>query len=163
VRNHAEEHDETQAQKPEPKAALEQIPAGGFEAARQIAIVQMAHFVALKRYLSPRKGQTDGDESQQVPETSAPGIGPTRSRHPKAHPAPYGSGRPITPRAEDRELGEGKEKQEERDAGESFGAFELDADEEVHKVDRHEDREREQETEQELLGGAGIFSRIARH
>jgi hypothetical protein len=58
-------------------------------------------------------------------------------------------------------LTKGIEKQDQRNAGKRLGALGLDADQKVSEIDRRQDRERKQKAKQELLGGPGIFQRMA--
>ena len=46
------------------------------------------------------------------------------------------------------------EEQKERNAREGLGPFRFDADEKIQDIDRHQDGERKQKTEQEFLGRA---------
>ena len=101
--------------------------------------------------------QAKCQQSKHTPQTGAPGIGPARARHPKSHAAPHGARRPITPRTEDRELAEGVEEQDQRNAGERLRPLGLNTDKKVCEIDRRQDGERKQKADQQLLGGSGIF------
>jgi hypothetical protein len=67
----------------------------------------------------------------------------------------------VTPGAKNRELAEGIEEQKQRQAGERLGPLDLNADQEIDEIDRHQDRKREKKTDQKLPRGAGIFRGIA--
>ncbi|MEY9426334.1 hypothetical protein ABH975_001649 [Bradyrhizobium ottawaense] len=119
------------------------------------------HLVAFERGLAPGQRQAERQEHEQAPRHGAERIGPARAVHPEADAAPNGARQPVTSRAKNRELAEGVEADEQRRRGKPLPALELDADQEVGEVDRHQDREREQEADQQLLGAAGIFGGIA--
>ncbi|MGY3076282.1 hypothetical protein ACVWZZ_002653 [Bradyrhizobium sp. LM6.10] len=140
---------------------MKKRPAGACEFAAQIAEMGVPHLVAFERRLAPRQCETKRQEHQQAPQHGAERIGPARSVHPEPHAAPDRARQAIAPRAKDRELAEGVETDEQRRRGKTLPALELDADEKIGEIDRHQDREREQKADQQLLGPAGILGGIA--
>ena len=100
-------------------------------------------------------------DHQQAPQRRLQGIDPARAGHPEAHAAPYRARQPVAPRAIDRELPEQIEEGDQGNAGERLIALGLEADEKIAEIDRHQDRERDQKSDQQLLAAAGIFGGIA--
>ncbi|MGY4433854.1 hypothetical protein ACVWWO_006331 [Bradyrhizobium sp. F1.13.1] len=140
---------------------MKNVQPSAWKIAAQIAVMGVPHLVAFERGLAPRQCEPKRQKHQQAPQHGAERIGPARAVHPESHAAPDRPRQAIAPRAKDRELAESVEADEQRRRGKALPALELDADKEVSEVDRHQDREREQEADQELLGPPGIFGGVA--
>ncbi len=117
----------------------------------------MPHLVALECGFTPRQHQAEGQPDQYAPECSVRSIGPPRTGHPEPHPAPHRAGQAIASRPVNGELPEQVEKCQQGKAGESLEPGGFDADQKIDQVDRHDDREREQEADQQFLAASGIF------
>ena len=84
----------------------EQPAARALEAAAEVAVVGVAHLVALEARLRERIGEPERERDHDPPERRAERIAPRRAGLVEAHAAQHGAGEPIAPRAVDRELAE---------------------------------------------------------
>src|SRR6185503_16891156 len=89
------------------------------------------------------------------------GIDPARAGHPEADAAPHRARHSVAPRAKNRELPEQVEKGDQGNAGERLIMLGLETDQKIAEIDRDQDRERDQKSDQQLLAAAGIFGGIA--
>ena len=121
----------------------------------------MAHLVAFERRGPPWQRQPERERRQQTPQRRLQGIDPARAAHPEAHAAPYRTRQAVAPGAIDRELPEQIEEGNQWNAGERLIALGLETDQKIAEIDRHQDRERDQKSDQQLLAAAGIFGGIA--
>ena len=121
----------------------------------------MAHLVAFERRSAPWQDQPEREDHQQAPQRRLQGIDPARAGHPEAHAAPYRTRQAVAPRAIDRELPEQIEEGDQGNAGERLIVLGLETDQKIAEIDRHQDRERDQKSDQQLLAAAGIFGGIA--
>ena len=111
----------------------------------------MAHLVALERRRTPRQRQAQRHDHQQAPQRRLKCVNRARAAHPEPHPAPHRARQAIAARAIDRELPEQIEECNQRNTGERLDALGLEADEKIGEIDRHQDRERDQEPDQQFL------------
>src|SRR6185437_3455580 len=100
----------------------------GGEFTLKIAVVRVAHLVALERGLPPRKCEAERQRHEKSPEHGPPGVCPAGAVHPEPDAAPDRARQPVAPRAVGRELPERIEGEDQRKAGELLEALDLDAD-----------------------------------